>query len=109
MLAGRPVDSSRRLAARPVGAASATRVPMRRKLPAIQRISVVLPVPGPPVSTPTLLSSSRDAAACCAADSSIPVPPAAAAMAAAGPRAGVASSAASRSAARVSAAAKWGR
>ena len=47
-----PVASLMRLAARPVGAQSSTR-PMRRIRRMMQLMDVVLPVPGPPVTTVT--------------------------------------------------------
>ena len=70
--AGAPVASASRLAARPVGAASATVSPLRFKIETIPRTMVVLPTPGPPVTTATLApSASLTASACCRA-SAIP-------------------------------------
>ena len=51
VFASRPVDSARRLAARPVGAASSTRSDLAMKISMMARTMVVLPVPGPPVMT----------------------------------------------------------
>ena len=48
-----PVASVMRLAALPVGAASATVSPARLSSRMMQLITVVLPVPGPPVMTTT--------------------------------------------------------
>ena len=42
-----------RLAARPVGASSSTVRPMRSSRVTMPRVEVVLPVPGPPVSSST--------------------------------------------------------
>lgn len=49
VFASMPVTSERRLAARPVGVASAMESPMLSKIRRIARTTVVLPVPGPPV------------------------------------------------------------
>ena len=66
--AGRPVVSDSRLAARPVGAASATCRPACDRICTIPRTMVVLPTPGPPVITTTWLRSTwRIASACCRA------------------------------------------
>ncbi len=54
VLASRSVASARRFAARPVGAASRTVRPVSEATYTIALVSVVLPVPGPPVSTVTL-------------------------------------------------------
>ena len=54
MLASLRVTSERRLAARPVGAARMIRFPRNSKTALIDLISVVLPVPGPPVIIMTL-------------------------------------------------------
>ena len=51
--ASQSVTSPNRLAARPVGASSATSSPMRRYSATMPRRDVVLPVPGPPVSSST--------------------------------------------------------
>ena len=51
--ASRPVASARRRAARPVGAASARRSSSCSKRSRRKRVSIVLPVPGPPVITST--------------------------------------------------------
>ena len=50
-MASAPVASPRRLAARPVGAASASRRPLRVRIWTTARTRVVFPVPGPPVMT----------------------------------------------------------
>ena len=63
VFASRPVLSLSRLAARPVGAASAISMPLAPSTLRIELISVVLPTPGPPVMTRTLESrASRSAA-----------------------------------------------
>lgn len=49
------VDSVRRLAARPVGAHKVTRAPLARTMPRMLLTTVVLPTPGPPVITVSLL------------------------------------------------------
>ena len=51
VFASMPVLSVRRLAARPVGAASASRKPFTASIFRIELTSVVLPTPGPPVIT----------------------------------------------------------
>ena len=53
VLASMPVVSVIRFAARPVGAASRIRLPRERSTAIMPRVVVVLPVPGPPVSTIT--------------------------------------------------------
>ncbi len=70
VLAGRPVASESRLAARPVGEARA--YACRRASSAAIRAfrQVVLPVPGPPVSTLTGWLSAVRMAACCSCESS---------------------------------------
>ena len=55
--ASRPVTSPSRLAARPVGASSSTSRPIRSYSVTMPRREVVLPVPGPPVSSSTPLSA----------------------------------------------------
>ena len=63
VLASRPVLSLSRLAARPVGAASAILMPLAPSTLRIELISVVLPTPGPPVMTRTFdTRASRSAA-----------------------------------------------
>ena len=54
VLASRPVLSASRLAARPVGAASATFDSLAASTLRIELTRVVLPTPGPPVTTSTL-------------------------------------------------------
>ena len=62
VLASRPVASLIRLAARPVGAASAMAGVLARRICRMVLTSVVLPTPGPPVITSTLArSASRTA------------------------------------------------
>ena len=53
VFASRPVASLRRLAARPVGAQSSTRAPFAARMRRIAVMIVVLPTPGPPVTTRT--------------------------------------------------------
>src|SRR3989442_11390298 len=55
VLASRPVVSVRRLAARPVGAQSSTSIFLAWRIWRILVTIVVLPTPGPPVITVTLL------------------------------------------------------
>src|SRR5262245_56105697 len=55
VLASRPVLSDSRLAARPVGAHSATWTCLAIRIFRTELINVVLPTPGPPVITSTLL------------------------------------------------------
>ncbi len=70
-----PVSSARRLAARPVGAASTILAPLARASSTTDRTVNDFPQPGPPVSTATLeVRASRTAAACSGA-SSTPVRP----------------------------------
>ena len=57
VFASMPEASDRRLAARPVGAARRIFAPASRKAVIMPRVVVVLPVPGPPVSTRTLLDA----------------------------------------------------
>ena len=65
VLASIPVASLMRLAARPVGAASRTRSPAFFNAAMMPCVVVVLPVPGPPVSTMTLeVTACRIAASC---------------------------------------------
>lgn len=54
VLGSSPVLSDRRLAARPVGAQSATSTPLARSTRRTEFTRVVLPTPGPPVMTRTL-------------------------------------------------------
>ena len=70
--AGAPVASASRLAARPVGAASATESPARFRIETIPRTMVVLPTPGPPVTTATFEPSASFTAAACWRASAIP-------------------------------------
>src|SRR6202046_2106151 len=70
VFASSPVLSDNRLAARPVGAQSATRAYLAIRLFSIELTRVVLPTPGPPVITSTLLerairTASRWLAASC--------------------------------------------
>ena len=61
--ASSPVLSARRVAARPVGAHSATATPLAPSTFRIEFTSVVLPTPGPPVITSALdRTASRSAA-----------------------------------------------
>ena len=55
VIASTPEVSVIRLAARPVGAASATEIPISLKIFTMRLIIVVLPVPGPPVIIVILL------------------------------------------------------
>ncbi len=59
VVASRPVLSARRLAARPVGAQSASLGPSAATIFRMELTSVVLPTPGPPVITRTLEPSAR--------------------------------------------------
>ena len=81
VLASRPQASASRRAARPVGAASVGLTPRWTSATSSERSSVVLPVPGPPVITVTLLCSAHRSAARCSADNSIPPALAAASIA----------------------------
>src|SRR3989337_339309 len=74
VLAGRPVASDRRLAARPVGEAKeqALRADSRTAIGA--RRAGVLRVPGPPVSTLTGWLSAVRMADCCSGESSVSKP-----------------------------------
>ena len=66
--ASRPVASVMRRAARPVGAQSRSRTPLADRMRRIALTRVVLPTPGPPVTTRTLeRSASRSASAWLAA------------------------------------------
>src|SRR3712207_2221668 len=67
--AGWSVSSSSRLAARPVGAASATSLPLDRSRLTIAATVRLLPVPGPPVSSDTPAPSTWATAAFCASSS----------------------------------------
>jgi len=60
--ASSPVLSARRLAARPVGAHSATCTPLAQSTRRTELTSVVLPTPGPPVITSTLALTARRSA-----------------------------------------------
>ncbi|EJX03134.1 hypothetical protein EVA_08760 [gut metagenome] len=73
VLASIPVASLIRLAARPVGAASRIRSPMCFKAAMIPWVVVVLPVPGPPVSTITFERMASSMACSCTSSYSIPV------------------------------------
>ena len=73
MLASSPVASDMRLAARPVGAASAVLTPEAFKIFKIVLMIVVLPVPGPPVMTDTPFYRDEMIASFCRAESSMPV------------------------------------
>ena len=70
--AGRRVASVMRLAARPVGAPSAMRVRLAERMSHRARRIVVLPVPGPPVSTATLCCSAIFTPAACASEKAKP-------------------------------------
>jgi hypothetical protein len=59
VLASSPVDSERRLAARPVGAHSSGLTPLTVMMVRIEFTKVVLPTPGPPVITSNLEDSAR--------------------------------------------------
>ena len=63
--ASRPVSSSRRFAARPVGAQRATSSPIRPYRATIPRTVVVFPVPGPPVRIDTPARAARRTASFC--------------------------------------------
>src|SRR6202158_5477158 len=56
VLAARPVLSAKRLAARPVGAHSATVTDFAHRVLRLELTKVVLPTPGPPVTTSSLLA-----------------------------------------------------
>ena len=73
VLASKPVCSVMRLAARPVGAASATCTPLAIRMRRIVSSVEVLPTPGPPVMTATLEASTSFTASRCDADSVLPV------------------------------------
>ena len=75
VLASIPVCSVMRLAARPVGAASATRTPLATSRRKMVSSSVVLPTPGPPVTTATLEPSTSFKASRCEAARVLPVRP----------------------------------
>src|SRR5271166_5981434 len=62
VLAANPVLSVSRLAARPVGAHNATDTDLAVTIFRIELINVVLPTPGPPVMTSTLLTSESPSA-----------------------------------------------
>src|ERR1700726_585234 len=63
VLAAKPVLSAKRLAARPVGAHSATVTDFAHRILRMELTRVVLPTPGPPVTTSTLLASASATAA----------------------------------------------
>ena len=63
--ASREHSSLIRLAARPVGASSSTVRPMRSSRVTVPRVEVVLPVPGPPVSSSTPLRAASSTARRC--------------------------------------------
>ena len=63
--ASREHSSLMRLAARPVGASSRTVRPMRSSRVTMPRVEVVLPVPGPPVSSSTPLRAASSTARRC--------------------------------------------
>ena len=71
--ASRPAASPRRLAALPVGAASATRWPRASRIDITARSMVVLPVPGPPVRTKTFSDTASWTACLCSPVSSTPI------------------------------------
>lgn len=75
MEASAPVSSDRRLAARPVGAASTTFAFRARASSTIERTVKDLPQPGPPVRTATFSVSASLTAASCSGASSVPVRP----------------------------------
>ena len=57
VIASSPVLSARRLAARPVGAHSATSTDFARRIRSSELTRVVFPTPGPPVTTSTFAPS----------------------------------------------------
>src|SRR3984893_9231993 len=63
VLPSNPVLSDKRLAARPVGAHSATLTDLAHRILRIELTRVVLPTPGPPVTTNNLLASASATAA----------------------------------------------
>ena len=63
VLAPNPVLSAKRLAARPVGAHSATVTDFAHRILRMEFTRVVLPTPGPPVTTSSLLASASATAA----------------------------------------------
>ena len=67
-----PVASASRLAARPVGAASATWTPFFSRIDTMPRTIVVLPTPGPPVITATFADSAVVTASTCCRASAMP-------------------------------------
>ena len=73
VLASSPVCSVMRLAARPVGAANATRTPLATSRRKIVSSRVVLPTPGPPVTTATLEPSTSFRASRCEVARVLPV------------------------------------
>ena len=74
VIAGLPVASSMRFAARPVGAASATLSPSLANILTRILSIVVLPVPGPPVIIETLLASAAYTASIWSPDRDILIP-----------------------------------
>ena len=75
VLASRPVDSVSLLAALPVGAQRVTRSLRARRIPRMLFTRVVLPTPGPPVMTITLLASASRTASRWEAERVRPVSP----------------------------------
>lgn len=73
VLASRPVVSVRRFAARPVGAHSRTSIFLAWRICRILVTMVVLPTPGPPVITMTLLPRTMATASRCEGESVRPV------------------------------------
>ncbi len=63
VLASKPVASFMRLAARPVGAPSRSLTPFAERMRKMALTMVVLPTPGPPVTTSTLEASAVATAA----------------------------------------------
>src|SRR3984957_15370002 len=63
VLAANPVLSAKRLAARPVGAHSATATAFAHRILRMELTRVVFPTPGPPVTTSSLLASANATAA----------------------------------------------
>ena len=68
-----PVSSARRLAARPVGAASTTFAFLARASSTTERTVKLFPQPGPPVSTATFCVSASFTASACSGARSAPV------------------------------------
>ena len=74
VIAGFPDASSMRLAALPVGAASAVSRPAKSNIFTSVFMIVVLPVPGPPVIIVMLFARQASIALCCSAESSTSPP-----------------------------------